>query len=245
MTRPSHLLSVACILFSAAVANAVPRPGPTPRSWQFVFEHGMPKRIVITPPGADRPQAYWYLTYTVSNPGPKEQSFNPTFEMVMDDGLVIRSDGKRYETVNGQTREVTRKATIDGKVQDVPETIPPIVLEAIRQHERNKSLQSVYQIAGALRAGRDEAKEGVAIWPEPNPRMGKFSLYVTGLSGEIVTMKQVGNDFVELKKDELPGKDDKLTILRRTLQIRYQMEGDERNPGNDRLEQVAEEWVYR
>jgi len=247
MIRPLQrfLLSAACVLLPAAAAQAFPKPGLTPRSWQLVFEHSAPRRIVVTPKGSDRPQAYWYITYTVSNPGPEAQAFRPIFEMVGEDGLVVRSDGKRYERVDGEVREVKRTITINGKKHEIVEMIPPVVLETIRIRERNPSLQSTIEIVGALRSGADEAKDGVAIWPEPSPRMGQFSIFVTGLSGENVTMKQVGGEYVEMKKDEIPGKDDKIVILRRTYQMRYQQLGDDRYPGDDRVERLGEEWIYR
>ncbi len=247
MIRPAYamLSSAICMLFLAGVAQAFPKPGLTPRSWQFVFEHSAPKRIVVTPKGSDRPQAYWYITYTVSNPGPEAQSFRPIFEMICEDGLVIRSDGKRYERVNGEVREVKRTITLNGKKHEITEMIPPVVLETIRLRERNPSLQSTIEIVGTLRSGADEAKDGVAIWPEPSPRMGQFSIVVTGLSGEIVAMKQVGNDYVEMAKDEIPGKDEKIVILRRTYRMRYQQLGDDKYPGDDRLDRLGEEWIYR
>lgn len=247
MIRPPYrtLLSICLVLTLAGFALAYPKPGPTPHTWQFVFDHSRPKRLVIRPPGSEKPEAYWYMTYTISNPSRQAQAFNPIFELVTDDGLVIRSDGKRYETVDGQVREVMRTITVNGQKQQVADMIPQVVLDTIRIREKNPSLKSVNQIAGTLRSGTDEAKEGVAIWPEPSPRMGQFAIYATGLSGDIVTLKQAGNDFVEIPKDEVPAKTDKLLILRRTLQMKYQQLGDEKNPGDDRLDGVGEEWVYR
>ena len=155
MTRPAYrvFLCIGCVLALAGSSQAFPKPGPTPRSWQFAFDHGVPKRVLITPKGSDRPQAYWYMTYTVSNPGLKQQDFYPSFDLATGDGLVIRSDGKRYETVNGEVREVKRTVTIDGKKHEITDMIPQAVIEAIRLREKNPSLKSVNQIAGPLRVG--------------------------------------------------------------------------------------------
>ena len=247
MTRPSHrfLLSLAAVLISAGLSHAFPKPGPTPRSWQFTFQHSAPKCIVVTPRGSDRPQAYWYMTYTIGNPGRDEHAFVPSFELLTEDGLTIRSDGKRYETINGEVREVKRRITVNGKSEEVSEMIPQVVLETIRQVEKNPAIQSTNQITGPIRPGADEAKDGVAIWPEPNPRMGRFSIFVTGLSGEVVGMKKVGDDFVEMKKDEIPQKTDTVVNLRRTLELQYKLLGDDKYPGRDALERISEEWIYR
>jgi hypothetical protein len=246
MTRAAYRL-VFCIGCVVALAGtlpaAVPPAGPNPLTWQFTFDYSIPKRLVITPRGADKAQAYWYVTYTISNRGRQAEQFNPIFEMVTDDGLVIRSDDKRYEMVDGQVREVKRTLVTRGAKNEITERIPQDVLTTIRDREKNPSLQSVNQISGPLRAGPDEARQGVAIFPEPKPRMGQFSIFVAGLSGDLIDLKKVGTDYVERKKDEMPASDD--VILRRTYQIRCQVLGDDKYPGEHRLERVGEGWVYR
>lgn len=256
MTRPSqriprhsafvqHSAFILAALLSAGLAQAFPKPGPTPHTWQFTFQHSVPKRIVVIPRGSDRPQAYWYMTYTIGNPDRAEHTFVPTFQLLTEDGLLIRSDGKRYETVNGEVREVKRKITLNGKTEEVSEMVPQLVLDTIRRVEKNPAIQSTNQITGPIRPGADEAKDGVAIWPEPNPRMGQFSIFVTGLSGDLVSMKKVGTDYVEMKKDEIPQKTDDVILLRRTLELQYKLLGDDKYPGRDALEKISEEWVYR
>src|SRR5437588_12379146 len=71
-----------------------PKPSPYPISWELKFDHDMPQRIVVKAPGVAAPQAYWYLTYTVTNNTGQEQTFLPFFEMLTNDGKVIRSDNK-------------------------------------------------------------------------------------------------------------------------------------------------------
>src|SRR6476620_346843 len=135
-----------------------PKPSLYPISWELKFEHKMPKRIVVDVPGSSAPSAYWYMTYGVTNNTDKEQLFLPYFEMLTRSGKVIRSD-------NG---------------------VPARVFDAIKQRENNRYLQPGPKVAGELRVGEDQAKEGVAIWPEPEPRMGTFSIFVGSLSGESV-----------------------------------------------------------
>jgi len=187
-----------------------PKPSIYPKSWELKFDHAKIKRITATVPGESTPRAFWYMTYTVTNNTDKEQMFLPDFEMLTRGGKVIRSDNK----------------------------ISPAVLDAIRQRERNKNLQSAIQIAGELLVGEDQAKEGVAIWPESDPRMGTFTVFVSGLSGEIAQLK---DDKGEAVKD----KDGHPVILRKTLEVVYQVPGDEMYPGDDPVIEKSQQWVMR
>ena len=203
------------ICATAAVVPSVargdhPRPSIYPISWELKFTHGMPKRIVVEPPGQTVPQAYWYMTYSVTNNTDRERTFLPFFELVTREGKVIRSD----------------------------KHIPARVFEAIKAREKNRFMQPSWEIAGELRVGEDQAKEGVAIWPEPEARMGQFAIYVGELSGEIAAVKDSAGQ---------PVKDGqgKPVILRKTLQLNYLIRGDEVYPGEDEVNEQAERWVMR
>src|SRR5438270_6135421 len=162
MLRPTRILTVCaaalcCTLaFSSRTrqAAAFPKPSVFPTSWQLKFEHSAPKRIVVRSPGAVNPAAYWYMTFTVTNNTTEEQRFLPVFEMLTNDGTVIRSD-----------RE-----------------IPAGVFDEIKKRERRKTLEPMEKIAGRLLIGDDQARDGVAIWKEPSTRMGTFHIFVGGLS---------------------------------------------------------------
>lgn len=179
-----------------------PEPSPYLKTWQLDFEHGKPKRVVVQASAMAAPRAYWYMTYTVTNNTDHEQLFIPTFDLVTQDGRIVRSDTN----------------------------IPKTVFDVIKRREGMRFLQPAAQIAGELRIGDDQAKDGVAIWPEPSPRMGHFQIYVSGLSGEIATIK---------------GPDGKDQILRKTLQLNYLIRGDEVYPGEDQVNEEPEKWVMR
>jgi hypothetical protein len=187
-----------------------PKPSLYPIAWELKFEHKIPKRIVVDIPGAAAPQAYWYMTYAVTNNTDKERLFLPFFQMLTRSGKVIRSDN----------------------------AIPAKVFDAIKSRENNRYLLPAAKIAGELRIGDDQAKESVAIWPEPDPRMGTFSIFVGGLSGESVLLKDESGQPV---KD----KDGQPVILRKTLEITYQIRGDEMYPGEDPIVPKDEQWVMR
>lgn len=155
-------------------------------------------------------EPYWYMTYAVVNNTDEERPFLPYFELVTDEGQVLSSDRR----------------------------IPYNVFQAIKAREKNRFLEHYTSVGGALRIGEDEAKEGVAIWKEPNPEMGRFSIFVSGLSGEHVIMKDADGK-------ELTNAEGRPIILRKTLQLNYLIRGDEVYPGEDQVNENPRQWVMR
>ncbi len=205
-------LALACFIGSShnTVARAqsaqetgYPKPALVPNSWELNFSHGQLQRIVVEIPGMTNPRAYWYITYTVTNKTDREQIFLPVFEMLTADGRVVRSDN----------------------------SIPGPVFDKIKQREKKTFLEPFYKTAGTLLVGDEQAKDGVAIWPEVQSRMGYFSLFIEGLSGETAEVKA----------------GDKTFILRKTLQLNYHVRGDEVRPGDDAVNaaDTAEQWIMR
>lgn len=204
------MIRILAIALSAMLLSAVcapvhaefPEPSPYPISWELDLDYNTPQRIIVTPAGTNTPVAYWYMTYTITNNTDQERVFLPFFELLTADGQVIRSD----------------------------KSIPGNVFTAIKEREKNEFLEPAVLIGGELRLGEDEARESVAIWREPMPEMGSFSIFAGGLSGEAVTIKDPkGND----------------VILRKTLQLNYFIRGDEVYPGEDEIDVDANLWVMR
>jgi hypothetical protein len=210
--RQLQLIAVMFLLLaSCGIARAdYPKPSPYPIAWELKFDYDTPRRIVVNVPGNDAPQTYWYMTYTVTNNSDKEQMFLPIFEMLTKEGTIIRSDNK----------------------------IPQQVFDAIKKQEKKPFLQSFPTIEGELRLGEDQARDGVAIWPEPSPRMGQFSIFVGGLSGENAALKDSSGQPV---KD----KDGNPVILRKTLQLNFIIRSDGVYPGNDEVNEDPKDWVMR
>lgn len=227
MRHPLRKLVCAAALGLAAVAvttttdvrpaHAFPKPSVYPITWQLKFSHGEPKRIVVKPRGSNSAQAFWYMTFTVTNLTDEEQRFLPVFEMVTGDGKVIRSD----------------------------KGISPDVFDAVKAREHSKLLEPIDKIAGRLLIGEDQARDGVAIWPEPSTRMGTFQIFVGGLSGEEVTLKNgeayTIKDWTKVTEEEKKS----LITVRKTLQLTYQIPGDENHPEEHPVIAKGEEWVMR
>ena len=88
-------------LLEPGVVSAYPEPSIYPVSWQFKFQHSLPKRISLKLPGEDDERAFWYLPFTVTNNTDREQEFLPEIEMVANDGLAsaaTRPSRKRCST---------------------------------------------------------------------------------------------------------------------------------------------------
>ena len=225
--------TAAVVVVPTATVHAADFPEPSlyPVSWEFTFDHGKPKRIVMN--GANGPQAYWYMTYRVSNLSDDEQMFLPVFEIVTKDGEVVRSD----------------------------QNIPKRVFQQIKGAEGNEFLEARSKVVGPLRVGEDQARDAVAIWPEISPEMGEFSVFVGGLSGEFVYMDEAGKPVTaeqlaavargEAKpiklmktKNAKTGEEEEV-LLRKTLQLDYVVYGDERAPDRDEVVEKGERWVMR
>ncbi len=167
---------VALFALAAPLRADYPTPSPYPVSWELTLTHSDPKRILVQGPGDSNPAAYWYITYHVVNKTDRDTIlFYPSFEMMLEDGRVIRSDMG----------------------------IAPAVFDAIKQREHLKYLQSEDVIGGELRQGEDQSKDGVAIWAEPRLRMGTFTIFIAGFWGESATVKVGDKDVVLHKTLEL------------------------------------------
>jgi len=217
MKRLFPIAFCASLLFTAALVLAYPKPNPHKISWELDFQHGQPTRILVQEPGGASPRAYWYLAYTVTNNTNEDQLYLPVFELVDEKGNVHRSD----------------------------KDIPKAVFDTIKTREGKKLMEPIGTVSGKLRVGSDEAKESVAIWAEPMERMGTFTIFVTGLSGEAVWYKDGKEtpmreaDWVKVKPENAG------EILRKTLALEYQVPGDEFFPGRDRVILKNKDWVMR
>src|SRR4051812_35912311 len=75
------VVTLSIIAFAPSRVRAeYPKPSPYPKSWELEFQHGLPKRVVVQTVGKPA-QAYWYMTYSVTNNTDKEQLFLPAFEL--------------------------------------------------------------------------------------------------------------------------------------------------------------------
>jgi hypothetical protein len=180
-----------------------PTPSTFPDSWELTPTFAKPRRIVVQSPGDAAPKAYWYITYhVVNNTDQDKVLFYPNFQMLTQDGELIASDST---------------------------DVKPAVFAAIQDKEHIKFLQSALNISGPLLQGEDQSKDGVAIWPEPNPRMGTFTIFASGFWGESAAVK-VG---------------DQTVLLHKTLQQTYHLDADAVHTADGELVQQDSQYVMR
>lgn len=158
LARRSAFAVLALSLAAGGVGtvHAYPEPNKASLEWELKFQYDLPRRIVVESPGGGVPKAYWFMTYTVTNPTDREQSWLPVFEMMTKEGKVIRSD----------------------------HALPGEVFDKVKARANKRLLEPAAKIAGPLLIGGDQARDGVAIWEEPMAEMGTFSIFIAGISGE-------------------------------------------------------------
>jgi hypothetical protein len=211
------MATVVWVVPAAHAAPDYPVPSPYPTTWELTFDYKTPTRIVVNIPGTASPKAYWYMPYTITNDGEETQTFIPQFE-------ILTSDGKVHRALNN---------------------VPVVVFNTIKNRERNKLMVAPTKVSGEIRPGVDEAKDSVAVWEEPSKDMDTFKIFVGGLSGEFVELKDdKGNVLKDAKGEAL--------ILRKTLQLTYHLNGDDVYPGEDvvnegegRIGNNPKVWVMR
>ena len=89
---------------------------------------------------------------------------------------------------------------------------------------------------GQLKAGEDEAQDGVFVFPEKDPEMDHFKVFVTGLSGEFI-VKTVP----AAKEGDAP----KEVVLRKTMQLEFKFPGDDVQLNIDKIYLKSQKWIWR
>ncbi len=151
-------------------------------------------------------KAYWCLLYTAINKDKVAHKFIPQAVLFTNTGKVI-GDG-----------------------------IYPQVVEAVKDRYRLAKLHNSVEIMGELKAGEDEAQDGVLVFPEVDPQMDRFKIFVTGLSGEFVVRE------LPPKKE---GEEPKEIVLRKTLQLNFDFPGDTIDLSADKVYLREQKWVWR
>ncbi|HOB73661.1 MAG TPA: hypothetical protein PKG54_03970 [Phycisphaerae bacterium] len=192
------------------------RPSIAPVSWELKFRFQDPQRVSVIVPGQKEPVLYWYMLYTVENPGRSDVEYLPHFELVTDTLKVIRSEVR----------------------------VSPEAFQAIKRRSNDPLLLPPEKIVGTLQHGADRARHGVAIFKDFDPKAKAFTIYVSGLSGEVKRVKNPGFD-----KSKPEGPDNlRYLVLRKTLAIPYRFPGSESVRTQAMPERVVSsplKWVMR
>ena len=157
------------VVAAAGTAMAYPRPAPGAARWELVFEPG-DLRLYVDPI-AD--QAFWYLTYEVTNRTGRERVWAPSFILFTDAGEIVASG-----------RGVSTRVAMD-----------------IHELLGNELLENQNEIIGEIFHGREHAKEGLVIWRADELDVNEISVFVAGISGETATINNpITGEIVVLRK---------------------------------------------
>ncbi|KPK85764.1 MAG: hypothetical protein AMJ81_02835 [Phycisphaerae bacterium SM23_33] len=217
---------VAILAACAALAMAVgahsdppPKPSAVPVSWELEFEYQDICSITLVLPGQKQPKTFWYVLYTITNRTGADQVFVPDFVLYTDTGQVLRS---------GQG-------------------VPTGVFEAVEKRHNNPLLMDLGRITGRILQGEDNAKDGVAMWPNFDPAARKFDVFIGGLSGERAKVKLPSP--IEVTEEDENGKPKKVTkteiTLLKTLRLSYAIPGEAAARPRTVPAPLKKEWVMR
>ena len=189
----------AAVAVVSACAWTAPKPSETSGQWQLDASFGDLHAITVRLAGDIAPKTFWCLRYTVTNNTGADRVFVPEFLLYTDTGEVLRAGRK----------------------------IPSAVFQAVKSLYNDPLLEDVSGMTGKLLQGQDNAKSGVAIWPDFDPNAGAMDVFVSGLSGE--TAQVILPKPVRVSETDAAGKPvevvkDKI-LLSRTMQRHYSVQG--------------------
>jgi hypothetical protein len=204
--------AAACLL--AGSATSAPRPSEASPSWDldFTFEH--PRPIMVKVPGSDTPQRFWFMRYKVVNRTGEDISFAPEFVLYTDNGQLLRAG----------------------------RGVPSAVFNKIKKVYNDPLLRTQTAMIGKLLQGADNAKRGVAIWPDFDKDAGSFDIFISGLSGESTRVKlPVPIEYTEDGEKKVK----KEIILSKTRQLSYDVSGEAASRTADSIRLKSKKWVMR
>ncbi|MCB9849521.1 MAG: hypothetical protein H6817_02315 [Phycisphaerales bacterium] len=207
-------LLVALALCTPA-AFAAPKPSAAVRNWELDFEFHDLQRIELQLPGDSRPTTYWYLLYTVTNNSGKDVDFYPSFELV-----------------TSSLQVVTAGDHISPRVNDAI---------AARHIKLFPFFRDPTKVAGRLLQGPDNARTSAAVFRNFDPDANALQVFVSGLSGEIVS---VPNPVFDPESPESQ-QNVRFFPLRKTFVITYDLPGDVRTRRESPAIRTGTEWVMR
>ena len=199
-----------------------PKPTVVPLQWEFKIEldqlRSIPVRLV-DPDGRAKKQLFWYLRYTVTNRSGQDHMFVPEFILYTGTGQLIRTGAG----------------------------VPTAVFYQIKKLHNDPLLKTQTSMTRKLLLGQDNAKSGVAVWPDFDADTGLVDIFITGLSGETRAINLPKP--VKTTETDWKGNRKKVTksrlILAKTLHLRYAVPGEKKARHDTVPKLIRREWVMR
>ena len=230
--RQTLTVMAVCVIVTAmgpGSAMTAPKPSTIPVAWEIEFDSLAPRAIMVQPEGESHPRLFWYVKYTVTNHyrdkkgQPQDLIYTPSFTLYTDTGEVVKANMALPEAVY---RQIV-------KIENDPLMISPAGMVG-------KDIKLLH--------GDDNAKTSVAIWPDFDPKAGKFDIFVGGLSGENRTVV-LQEPVTETRKDTITGEATTVTVdkivLVKTLQLTYSIPGEASARRQTPPTLVEKKWVMR
>lgn len=186
--------TVTLLSLAATPLWSAPQADLISTAWQLDFNFHDPQRITLQIPGDSAPTTYWYVLFQVVNNTGQDLEFFPSFDLVTDTLQVIKGG--------------------DG--------IPAQVYDAIAARHRSEYpfFSPPAKITGPLLQGEANSRASAAVFRMFDPMAASFTIYVAGLSGEVVRVSP------PVKSDSNKDANDSTFVLRRTLAIAFDLPGD-------------------
>jgi len=219
-----RLFLMCCFLCAASrPAGAEPRPAVTPSAWELTLEPSPLARIAVDT--GQGPRSYWYLLYTATNNTGQDVDFNP--EIVRVSEIDAELTARQAEENPGAAPRLLVDEAIIG--------LDARVFAAIKQrHARTHPfLVPPVKAIDRLLQGKDNARTSVAVFPDLDPRVSRFTIYFGGLSGERIARPNPAYDpraasggAGRSAGDESDPQTPRFFVLRKTLAMPYTIPGD-------------------
>jgi len=216
MNRMQAILSFGLAVgVSAAFGRAAPQASLAPASWQLDFTFHDPQRLIVKLPGDTRETTLWYMLYEVTNNTGQDVQFYPSFQLVTDTLRVV-----------------------DGG-SDISPSVYDVI--AARHKKEFPFLARPTQVTGLLLQGEGNARSSVAVFTDFDRDADRFTVYVSGLSGELASVPNPAFD----RRREDSEENMRSFILRRTLAVLYDLPGDPQTRAHATPIRRTREWVMR
>lgn len=221
--------------------------------WALQFKFKPVRMISVDvpqPSGMMQRKLIWYMVYSVTNTG---KIMSPVKDASLPYENELANKEKTYEikTVDKPIRFIpefllegrNRMKDSDGFTKFYPDRVIPVADAAIQLREGyGQKLNTSVEMNRDIAVG--QTVWGVATWEDIDPKVVRFSIYVTGLTNAYRWKDTPG----EYKEGDAIGKGRKLT--RKTLKLNFWRPGDEYFETEEEIRygipgRVDYEWVYR
>ncbi|MGB2986169.1 MAG: hypothetical protein WBE26_09830 [Phycisphaerae bacterium] len=187
----------------------------TASSWALDFKFHDPQRITLRFPGDAHLTTFWYMVYEVTNHTGEDRGFYPSFHLVTDTLQVVEGGAD----------------------------VNPSVYDAIAARHKDEFpfLAPPPKVTGLLLQGEENARASVAVFRMFDSKANGFTVYVSGLSGEIRRIRNPGFDPSRKESES----NLRFFVLRRTLAITYDLPGDPNTQSRAVPIRRTRTWVMR